>query len=188
MNYKFGNKIRQIRIKKSITMKEVAEKTGVSESLISQIERDKISPSIETLLNIAGCLEIDLDYLFKDYKQTKAVNIVRKSERKRVEFDNVLYEHLSKTTGGDKEHEMEAYHLTINPGYASGSNEYGHVGKELGVIVEGEGEFSIGNEKYQLYKGDSISFESDIPHKLTNTGNGILRAFWVITPPREVHN
>lgn len=184
MKYKFGEKIRQVRERKKFTMKEVALSVGISESMVSQIERNKVSPAIDTLLSIADFLEIDIDYLFKDFKKTKAVNIVRKNQRRKSEFDNVTYEHLSKTTGSDGINGIEAYHLTIDPGSYSGSDEYGHIGKELGVIVEGEGEFSIGNEKYSLSKGDSISFESDIPHRLTNTGNTVLRAFWVITPPR----
>lgn len=184
MKYQFGEKIREVRKRKKLTLKDVASHLGVSESLISQIETNKVSPAVDTLLTLADFLEIDLDYLFKDFKQTKKVNIVRKTERKRIQMNKVTYEQLSKTVQDDSEHGIEAYHLCIEPGHFSGSNEYGHMGKELGVIVEGKGEFSIGNETYTLNKGDSISFESNIPHKLTNTGKDKLRAFWVITPPK----
>ena len=54
-------------------MKEVAEKAGVSESLVSQIERNKISPAIDTLLKIIDVLEIDLEYIFSDYKRCQRI-------------------------------------------------------------------------------------------------------------------
>ena len=59
MKYKFGEKLRIVRERKGMTLKEVARQAGVSESLISQIERNRVSPSIDTLLQIADVLEID---------------------------------------------------------------------------------------------------------------------------------
>jgi quercetin dioxygenase-like cupin family protein len=58
-------------------------------------------------------------------------------------------------------------------------------GQELGFIIEGTAEFSIGARKYPLEEGDSISFSSDAPHRLVNTGTGLLRAFWAVTPRGE---
>ena len=88
--YKFGDKIRLIREKKGLTLKEIAEKVNVTESLISQIERNKVSPAIDTLLKIAEVLEIDVEYLFSDYKIEKKVNIVKKDNRKKIYVINHL--------------------------------------------------------------------------------------------------
>jgi len=184
MIYEFGEKIRYIREKKQMTMKELAEKIEVSESLISQIERNKVSPAIDTLLKILDVLNIDVEYIFSDFKKTKAVHLVRKEERDRIIIHNTTYERLSKTIEKDHQHGIEAYYLVIEQGAASGSNEYGHRGKELGIIIEGEGDFTIGNHKYTLKSGDSISFISDVPHSLKNTGNIPLKAYWIITPPK----
>ncbi len=185
MKYKFGNKLRLIREKKKITLKEVAKKIDLSESLISQIERNKVSPAIDTLLDIAGVLDVDLEYLFSEFKINKNVNLIKRNERKQINSNNVLYQQLSKTIEEDEhKHGMEAYYMEIAPGAESGSTEYGHPGKELGVIIEGEGEFTIGTEKYILQNGDSISFNSDVPHLLKNTGTLTLKAYWIITPPK----
>ena len=81
MKYKFGEKLRTVRERKKLTLKDVAFEAGVSESLISQIERNKVSPSIDTLLLIADVLDIDYDYLFSDYRQKRKVAIVRKKDR-----------------------------------------------------------------------------------------------------------
>ena len=66
MRYKFGHKLRTVRERKGYTLKDVATEAEVSESLISQIERNKVSPSIDTLLLIADVLDIDHEYLFSD--------------------------------------------------------------------------------------------------------------------------
>ena len=180
----FGDKIRIVRERKGITLKEVAIKANVSESLVSQIERNKVSPSIDTLLAIVDALDIDLEYLFKDYKKNKKVHIVRMDERNRLILKNVKYEQLSILTEPSKEHSIEAISLEIQPGGEKGDIEYGHVGNELGIILEGKGELLYGTEVYELNEGDSVSFSSDIPHNLKNVGKKILKAIWVITPPR----
>ncbi|MBN1469697.1 MAG: helix-turn-helix domain-containing protein [Fusobacteriaceae bacterium] len=183
-NYLFGDKLRKVREKKKITLKEVAKRIGTSESLVSQIETNKVSPAIDTLLKIADALELDLEYLFSDFKKGKIVNLVRFKDRNKMLMHEVVYEQLSKTIGGDEEHGIEAYYLEIKIGGEKGSKEYGHKGRELGIIIEGQGEFLIGNKSYELYKGDSISFDSDVPHVLKNTGNIALKAYWIITPPK----
>ena len=185
MKYRFGDKLRRVREKRKVTMKEVALKAGVSESLISQIETNKVSPAIDTLLGIADVLEIDLEYLFSDYKKNKKVNIVRRNDRGKVIRDGATYEKLSRTVEENEEHGIEAYFMEIRPGSESGSKVYGHKGKELGIILEGRGEFSIGSETYKLKKGDSISFASDVPHLIRNIGKNPLKAIWVITPPKN---
>lgn len=184
VKYQFGEKIREIREKRKITMKEVAEKAGLSESLISQIERNKVSPAIDTLLSIVDILEVDIEYIFSDFKKDKRVNIVKSSERNKYYFDGTVYESVSKIDSENDGHSIEAYYLEVEEGHDKGSKEYGHIGKELGIIIEGKGEFKYGNSSYILEKGDSISFDSDIPHILRNIGNGKLKAFWVTTPPK----
>lgn len=184
MKYNFGEKIRKIRERKKITLKQVAIEAGLSESLISQIETNKVSPAIDTLLKIIDILDIDLEYLFRDLKRSKVVKIVRNDQRNKIIMKDVTYQQLSKTIGEDEEHGIEAYYLEVKPGGEKGSKEYGHKGKELGVIIQGQGKFELGNKKYLLNEGDSISFSSDLPHVLKNITNKPLKAFWVITPPK----
>ncbi len=185
MKYKFGEKLRKVRERKGLTLKEVARKANVSESLISQIERDKISPAIDTLLKISDVLDIDIDYIFSDFKKERNVILVRKEEAGKIVQNNVIYHQLSRTSN-DEEHSIEAYIIEIKAGGEKGSLEYGHPGKELGYIIEGKGEITIGPKTYILNEGDSISFPSSIPHVLKNTGKGTLKAFWVVTPPKMI--
>lgn len=185
MKYRFGSKIRKVREKKGLTLKDVADRLNVSESLISQIERDKISPAIDTLLSIIDVLDIDLDYIFSDFKKERDVILVKKDDVRKIIQNGVTYYQLSRISD-DEKHEIEAYILEIEPHSEKGSSEYGHPGKELGYIIEGSGEFIIGNKSYILNEGDSISFSASVPHLLKNIGDKKLRAFWVVTPPRII--
>ena len=125
MKYKFGNKLRTMREKKKITSKEVADRAGVSESLISQIERNKVSPAIDTLLQIVEILGIDLEYLFQDFKKNRNVTLVHQSQRNRIVQGGVTYEQLVQTSPQvESEHGIEAYLMTIAIGESSGSCEY----------------------------------------------------------------
>jgi transcriptional regulator with XRE-family HTH domain len=186
MNHPFGEKIREVRERKHLTMRQVAEKAGVSESLISQIERNRISPAIDTLFKIIDILEIDPDFIFRDFKKDRPVNLVRAGEKKRAVVDGVVYEQLSHAFTSSEEHAIEAFFLEIPPGGKTGDDEYGHIGKELGVIIKGKGECTVGNRVYSLGEGDSISFSADAPHQIRNTGRKPLRAFWIITPPKRL--
>lgn len=186
--YQFGEKIRRIRERKKISLKQAAAGIQVSDSLLSQIERNKVSPSIDTLLAIADYLEIDLDYLFRDFRQKREIDVVKNKSRSTLKIDNVFYQKLSKSVYPGEAYDFESILIDIAPGQEKGTDEFGHIGKEVGFILKGNAEFSYGSQVYILEEGDSISFSSDIPHKLVNTGDGPLQAIWIISPPRIFSN
>jgi len=185
VRYPFGEKIREVRERRGKTLKEVAEVAGVSESLVSQIERNKVSPAIDTLLSLADAIDIDLEYLFSDFKKERSVRIVRRQGRTRAERPGVLYERLAELSGdGDGQHGIEAYLITLDVGSETGHGEYGHPGCELGLIEAGTAQLEIGRATHTLEVGDSVSFRAAVPHRLKNAGDGPLRTIWIVTPPR----
>jgi transcriptional regulator with XRE-family HTH domain len=182
--YQFGEKIRSVRERRSMTLKEVAEKAGVSESLVSQIERNKVSPAIDTLLALVDALEIDLEFLFAGLRRERPIKTVRKDERPFYRAKpGVLYEHLAQVEehGG-----IEAYIITIEAGAETGNAEYGHPGWELGIVESGVLELAAGGRVCRLMPGDSVSFRADTPHILSNPGKKPLRVFWVMSPPKNI--
>ena len=186
MKYQFGEKIRSVRERRSLTLREVAERAGVSESLVSQIERNRVSPAIETLLALADALDIDLEYLFADLKRDRALKMVRKNERSSFTTrPGVRYERLAQVEEQGRDG-IEAYEITIAPGAQTGNTEYGHPGWELGIVQSGQAQLTIGNQSYTLKQGDSVSFKADSPHILANPGNKPLLMFWVMTPPKNI--
>jgi transcriptional regulator with XRE-family HTH domain len=188
MRHNFGEKIRTVRERRSLTLREVAEQAGVSESLVSQIERNRVSPAIDTLLALADVLDLDLEYLFSDYRRERAVRIIRKEERSAFTRPGTLYERLAYLEGPGQEG-IEAYAITLEPGAKTGGKEYGHPGWELGIVQEGQAELTVGNQTHRLLPGDSASFMAKSPHVLANTGGQPLRVVWVVTPPKgEIGN
>ena len=182
--YSFGEKIRIIRERKQITLRQVAEAAGISESMVSQIERNKVSPSIDTLLSVVDYLGIDIDYLFSDYKKSGKVMITRRNKGNILKSESSIYSQLCSIPGTENSAPVEAVWLEIESGREKGNIEYGHPGSEIGIIIEGEGSLAYGTDEYTLSGGDSISFSSDIPHILKNTGKETLRAIWILSPPR----
>ncbi len=184
MKYNFGELIREIRKRKGLTMREISETIGVSESLISQIETNKISPAIDTLLAITEALNIDIEYIFRNFRKAKKPSIIKADKRKVFTEHNAVYEIISKIEGQSRENAIEGYILTIQPGGKTHDREYGHMGSELGFILEGSGELLFSGQSYQLNQGDSVSFDSNEPHTFINSGKSILKAFWITTPPK----
>jgi transcriptional regulator with XRE-family HTH domain len=176
-----GEKLREVRERRALTLRAVAERAGVSESLVSQIERNRVSPAIDTLLAIADTLDLDPEYLFADLKRDRKVTVLRRGEGNALTRPGVLYERLAQAEGGAG---IEAYRITLEAGARTGNNEYGHRGWELGVVESGGAELTVGNRSYVLEPGDSVSFGSESPHALSNPGPGPLRMFWVISPPK----
>jgi len=183
MKVLIGNKIRKIRENQGRTMKEVAEKAGVSESLISQIERNKVNPAIDTLLILCEVLDLDMEYLFHEFKKKRKAVIVRKENREVLIKNNARYERLNQIS--QFSNNTEVFFIEIPQGKSTGNEEYGHKGDELGVIIEGECELKLGDDSYSLKEGDSISFDSMFPHRLKNTGKGSLKALWMTSPPKQ---
>jgi transcriptional regulator with XRE-family HTH domain len=183
--YRFGEKLRKVRERKGYTLKVVATRAGVSESLVSQIERNRVSPAIDTLLTLADVLDINLDYLFEDYRRKRPVQVIRNAERRTLSEEDVKFEELARPDEADGRHALESYVIEIPAGSQTHRGSYGHLGREFGVIVQGKGQLHYENLIYDLNEGDSVSFSASAPHTLTNNGDTILRAIWVVTPPQR---
>ncbi|MGL1904175.1 MAG: XRE family transcriptional regulator [Fibrobacterales bacterium] len=188
MKYNFGDKIRKVRQEKKLTMKELARMVSISESMVSQIERNLVSPAIDTLLTLADVLDVDFEYLFGEFRNKKKAHVVRADARHQMLKNGVRYEQLSNIGDSDLSFDIGSYYIEIEVGSSRGARDHGHVGNELGVIVEGRARFEYGTEIYELGKGDSISFSASVPHVLMNDGDETLKAIWVVTPPKMIFN
>lgn len=186
--YHFGEKLRTVRERKGYTLKVVASQAGVSESLVSQIERNRVSPAIDTLLALADVLDINLEYLFEEYRKKHPVQIIRKDERRVSQEEKISYEEVVKPDESDGQNTLEAYFVTIPVNEKTHRGSYGHMGREMGLVLSGECELHYENLIYKLNEGDSVSFSANAPHVLINTGNKEFKAIWVVTPAQRFIN
>jgi len=183
--YHFGEKLRATREKKHMTLKMVAQQAGVSESLVSQIERNRVSPAIDTLLTLANVLDINLSYLFEEYNRQRHVQVIRADERRTLKEDDITYEEVAHPIEEEGQNTIESYMITIPAGGHTHRGNYGHLGRELGFIIEGSGKLHYENNDYNLNQGDSVSFSAGAPHTLENTGDKPLKAIWVVSPAQR---
>ncbi|MCG8564721.1 MAG: helix-turn-helix domain-containing protein [Desulfobacterales bacterium] len=182
MKTKLGALLRAIRNSRHLTIKEVASKAGVSSSLLSQIERNRISPSLDTLLQLLEVYGVSPNQFFKDYETHSKVEIIRKDERKIVERKGFKYEKLCGESQTKGNHSFNAFFLELAPGQERGDVDDGHLGRELGLVVAGSAELVYGQESYEIKAGDSVSFFSQIPHVIKNNSKELFQAYWVVTP------
>ncbi|NOX32515.1 MAG: helix-turn-helix domain-containing protein [Deltaproteobacteria bacterium] len=182
MKTKLGALLRAIRNSRHLTIKEVAAKAKVSSSLLSQIERNRISPSLDTLLQILEVYGVPPNKFFKDYETSSRVEIIRKDDRRIYQRKGFKYEKLCGDSQVRGNHSFNAFFLELAPGQLRGDAGDGHLGRELGIVVKGSAKLVYGEEIYEINQGDSISFFSQIPHVIQNTSDQVFQAYWVVTP------
>ncbi len=183
--YLFGEKLRAVREKKHLTLKAVAQQAGVSESLVSQIERNRVSPAIDTLLSLASVLDINLEYLFEEYNQRRHVSIIRSDERRSMFEEDIVFEEVSRPNEREGQHSVECYVITIPAKSHTHRGHYGHLGREFGLILEGKAKLIYESREYELNAGDSVSFSAAAPHTLENTSETPVKALWVVSPAQR---
>lgn len=158
-----GSKIRDIRIKKGITLTQMSEGTNLSKGFISQVENNKTSPSIATAEMIANFLQIPLPYLLLEKRND--MKIIRKKERMFQHDEGDLLEFVA---------QMEGLRLTIvkiSTGTFNQSTVSIHQGIECHLILKGVMEVTYGEETVILEEGDSFSWHACVPHQVRNIGN-----------------
>lgn len=173
-----GNNIRRIRKEKNISIRELSEKTKLSSSFISQVERDLVSPSIASLKEIARVLDVPLFFLIESGNLGV---VVKKSERRKFTMpgSKVVFELLTP----DLNRKMEMVLITLGKGEQTFNKPYGHEGDEVVFCMKGTFEVSLGVETYVLEEGDSMYFNCNIPHKFKNIGDGQGVILSCTTPP-----
>lgn len=174
-----GEKIRHRRKDINMSMKVLAEKTGLTSGFISQVERELAEPSITSLRKIAEALGVAVFYFFTEEKSPGIV--VRKNTRQSRNFakSHITYELLSP----DLNRQMEMFLASLDPGAATCDEPLSHNGEEVTHVLEGNMWIKIGDDEYSLEAGDTIYYISSVPHRIVNTGKGILRFISTITPP-----
>jgi len=173
--------LKVVREKTGRNQGDIAEKAGISVSMLSQIERGMVAPSIETLMTVCIALDVDVADLFKKIASERPVRIHRHGERLTNEQAGVHYEQLM--TSSYPGYQAELFLLDVGAGKSTSFHGGGHEGAEMGYVLCGEATLFVDGAQYTISKGDSFSFNARLPHQLANTSNTLFRAVWSISPP-----
>lgn len=172
-----GKKLKGLRIMKSLTQEELADRAELSKGFISQIERNLTSPSISTLMDILQCLGTDLKEFFSDSEDSQIV--FRKSdyfEKTDAELKNTIQWIIPNA----QKNIMEPILLTLEKGGQTYPDNP-HEGEEFGYILSGSVEIHIASQVFKAKAGESFYFQPKYKHYITSP-NG-ARLIWVSSPP-----
>jgi len=184
-----GTRLREGRERKGFTVRGLARYVGVSPSLVSQIERGRVMPSVGTLYTIANELELVVDDLFRDAGAPRAeriktagdaVNPVQKAKKRNTIrlAEGVRWERLTPRP----DPEVEFLYVVYDVGAESCNKDslIRHGGREYAYILNGRLGLKLGFEEFDLGPGDSITFDAQMPHRLWTIGKRPIEAIWVV--------
>lgn len=176
-----GNEVRTLRKLRQKTLKGLALETGLSIGYLSQIERNKSSPSVNALHTISRALGVNITWFFGGVGANEQQQYVtRARRRKELRYESGITDFLlSQRTNS----ELELLWCRFEPGSTSGDQPYSHDGEEAGVVVTGEFALCLDGRWHLLEAGDSFAFPSHIPHRYKNPGRKTTELVWAITPP-----
>jgi transcriptional regulator with XRE-family HTH domain len=169
-----GESIRRLRRQRGFTLQMLAERTGLTPSMLSMVERGRTSPSIGTLVAIASALRLTMSALFELTDVEEPVN--RHGDQAVFETAAGVVRRVLQI---DKSQGLEFVVNEYEPGTSNSSTEIHHEGTEYGVLIEGELTVELNGEVYELRPNDAITYASQTPHRITNTGRQRARAVWV---------
>ena len=175
-----GGRLRAARRARGLTLRALAQSAGVTESFLSQVERDVSSPSIASLQRICRALGASIGELLDG--APAAGRLVRSRDRRTIHYPglNARDEFLTPDVHG----RLQVILSTIGVGGGTGPESYSHDSDEECVIVlEGAIDLWVGVEHHVLGEGDAITFPSRIPHRNANRGDGPAKVLFCLTPP-----
>jgi transcriptional regulator with XRE-family HTH domain len=180
MTAEVGSKLRAVREMYGLSQRELAKRAGVTNGMISQIEQNRVSPSIGSLKKILDGLSLSLaDFFTLDFNSSEQVFYSRE------ELPDLGDGHISFQLVGfnRKDRKMSVMHEIYAPGADTGEEMLQHDGEEAGVVVRGQIELTVGAEARLLGPGDSYYFPSHIPHRFRNPGDDEAEIISANTPP-----
>lgn len=179
-----GAKVHAIRKEKGLTLAQLSKATSLSPAIVSQIERGLANPSFTTLAHLAHGLEIPLGRLFPD-RGASGSPVVHRADRR--DLTGVVPE-----VAGEANHELltpesarsiQVLWVVTPPGSDTSGDPITHRGEEFGLILSGKKDVHVGDARYVLDVGDSITFDSTTPHWYQNPYDEECVAIWVNSPP-----
>ena len=174
-----GERLRSVRRQHGLSQRALAVKAGVTHSLVSLIEKNKVSPSVSSLKKILEAISYPLTDFF-----ALTLPPVDQIFYRADELIPLARGPLTLLQVGDvKSHNVQIFHEFYQPGADTGETMLQHEAEEGGVLVAGELELTVGNQTRILKKGDAFLFDSRLPHRYRNVGTELCEIVSAVTPP-----
>jgi transcriptional regulator with XRE-family HTH domain len=177
-----GHSVRDLREARGLSQRALADRSGLSVNTISLIENEKSSPSVSTLQKISAALNVPLIAFFLTDQVEKKVTCTREGKRVKFAFECGTLEDLGE---GLSEGFFQPIIVTLDPKASSGIDPIIHTGYEFVFCLKGRIAYIIENTRYVLGPGDSLFFESHLPHCWQNLDAGSSQKLLVLCPSDE---
>lgn len=173
-----GSRLKELREARTISMRTLATKSGLSANALSMIERGKTSPSVSTLYKLADAMGISITAFFERESEKKQIVFLKSDERTRMSFTRGVFEAL----GGEQfAGRVEPFMLTMDSGATSGPHTMSHTGHEFVFCLRGELDYQVEKAIFHLSAGDSLLFAAQLKHKWKNAGKIVTNALIIIS-------
>ncbi len=171
--YGIGAKLRALRLRKKLGLVELGRHTGLSPALLSKLERDKMIPTLPTLLRIAMVFNVELDYFFADHRKRRVCAVIRKDTRQSFpespDRRDPAY-HFESLTFPVAESKCQAFVATFHPISDGAARPHEHPGVELVYVLGGELGVTVETTEHRLKAGDAMYFDATQPHSYRRLG------------------
>lgn len=178
-----GQRLKEIRIDRGLSQRELASRAGLTNGTISLIETDKTSPSVASLKSLLDAIPISMAEFFGSLEDQDSPKIFYRAD----EFTQVALEGPGQVSlrqlGNARDHSLQVLHETYPVGADTGPEFLSHEGEEAGVITVGQIELTVGEKIEVLEVGDGYLFDSRQPHRFRNIANETCEIISALTPP-----
>ncbi|WP_010293205.1 helix-turn-helix domain-containing protein [Clostridium senegalense] len=181
MKKDIGNKIKELRSDKKMTLRELSEATGLSIGFLSQLERGLTSIATDSLMRIAEALDVDLNYFFTNPKRKHRV-VLKSYEKEVAKIDSSMFINYNLTTNPNDKALLPRLIEILPNNIEDNLTQYKHEGEEFIYVLEGVLTLYVDNEQYELYPGDTAHYSSQIMHNFANHTSKIVKILEVLTP------
>jgi transcriptional regulator with XRE-family HTH domain len=188
MKNKTGSKIREVRITRELSVEELSERTGLTTDQISKIEKNEVMPSLSPLIKISRALGVRLGTFLDDHEELGPVINKAGELNEGISFTNnqdtgQSMLHFFSLAGNKAPRHMEPFIVDIEPQMHNPYTLSTHEGEEFIYVLEGEIEIEYGQTKYRLRKGDSVYYDSIVPHNVHSPGTEKSQILGVVYIP-----
>ncbi len=177
-----GRNLREIRSKRGLSLRALAELSGLNVNTLSLVENGKSSPSVGTLQQLAQALDVPITAFFEAEQPEKSVVFTPVECRPQAVLGSAQMQNLGKDLRGKK---VQPFVVRLHPGMGSGDRKIVHTGYEFVYCLEGNIRYEIDQEEYFLKAGDSILFEAHQPHCWENKSEEMAQILLVLYPADE---
>lgn len=191
MDMDVGQRLKSVRLSTGLSQRQLAIRANVTNGMISMIEKNSTSPSIASLKKILQAIPMSLSEFFDAEEAVGEKYFFTADELKEISPSLIgdLGAHVDSDTvsfrqvGDARHHSIQMLYERYQPGADTGDELYSHESEEIGIVISGEIEITVGEQTRDLKAGDAYLFDSRIPHRFRNPGNVECIIVSACTPP-----